>query len=145
MFKWNKKEEKRFNRTTVIVTEVCVAIVVLLSALGIKYLVTNRTDKAIHLSDQVVENLTFSEFTIAKGKNNSSSINVNIINYTEESITFKTVTVNLYASDNTKVASLTFGTEEEPIKLEPNQETTIEGTSSIDLSDVTFVEYEIKK
>ena len=140
---WNKKKEKRYSRKTVIILEVIFAVLAILIGLGIKYLITNQKTDTINLSDQVVNNITFSGFNISFSKS-GSKITVNLINYTKEPIKFKSVEMKMYAKNNTQVASVSYGDGENEIELGPNQETLIESTTEVNLSNVTFIEYEVK-
>ncbi len=139
-----RKKEKLYSRKTVIAIEVIIAVLAILIGLGIKYLITNQATNDINLSDQTVNNITFSGFTINFEKDGSSKINVSLINYTKEEVVVNSVTMKLYAKDNTQIAAITYEQDEDNNKIGPNQEVEIESSTSADLSGVTFVEYEIK-
>lgn len=139
MFK--KKEKMTLKKSTVIIIEVCVGLVVLLAALGIKYLVTNKADDSIRFSDQVVSGITFSDFTIKKDEDNNNVITVNAINYSEESLDLERITVMLLTEDNIKVSEINF---DFGYKLDKNQQIELMNTIAMDLSGVASVEYEVK-
>lgn len=140
MFKTGKKEIK-LNKSMVIIIEVCVAFIILLSLIGIKYLVTNKSDNSIRLDNQVISDITFSDFTISFDKE-GSKVAVDLINYSQENIEIENVVIKLYAKDNTQISEITTPFQEGI--LEPNQSIKIENKTSVDLSEVAIVEYEIK-
>lgn len=142
--KKNKEEKVPMKKSTVIIIEVLVAVVVLLAALGIKYLVTNRhDDNVVRLEDQLIDNISFTDFvlTYEEGK---STINVTLINYTEEPIDINKLTIKLYAKDNTQVSEITAPLNEGAGRLESNQRTEITSVIELDLTDIANVEYVIE-
>lgn len=142
--KKNKEEKVPMKKSTVIIIEVLVAVVVLLAALGIKYLVTNRhDDNVVRLEDQLIDNISFTDFvlTYEEGK---STINVTLINYTEEPIDINKLTIKLYAKDNTQVSEITAPLNEGAGRLESNQRTEITSVIELDLTDIANVEYVVE-
>lgn len=138
MFKKEKKEHL-YNKKTVIIFEILFALVVLAAAIGIKYLVTNKNDSTLRFENQVVEGITFSDFNISFNKE-GSTVKVNLINYTEESIELEGVVIKLYAKDNTQVSEITLDSGFASL-LESNQSIQVENTTTADLSGISSVEY----
>lgn len=148
-----RKKEKgldkktKMKKSTIIIIDVAVVVLLAAIALGIKFLVTNKIDKnVVKLENQVVNNVTFTDFNL-KYKNKKSNIKVTMINYTAEEIIIKKLTIKLYASDNRQVSEITVDyleNADEPLKLGENQQSTFENSTKLDLTDITKVEYIIE-
>ncbi len=149
--KWKKhnidgSEKVKMKKSTIIIIEVACAALIFGVLVGIKYLVTNRAnDDVVYLENQVVSNLTFSDFTL-NYENEESKINVKMINYTEENIQISKLIIRLYAKDNTKVSEITadFTNDGNPYIVGPNQETIVENSVKLDLTNVSKVEYVVQ-
>lgn len=142
----NKEKAVKMKKSTIIIIEVSCALVILFAAIGVKYLITNKVDNnVIKLENQVVNNITFSDFTL-KYEKKTSKITVNMINYTEENIEIKKLTIRLYAKDNTKVSEIVadLQTDGNATVLGPNQRTQIENSTKLDLTDISKVEYVVE-
>jgi len=149
--KWKKhdndgSEKVKMKKSTIIIIEIACAVFVFGALIGIKYLVTNKTnDNVVYLENQVVKNISFTDFklTYDDGK---STIKVNMINYTAENIEIKKLVIKLYASDNTKVSEITanLAVDGNTTVLGPNQETAVENVANLDLTDISKVEYIIE-
>ena len=136
-----KKEEKRINKAVVIIIELFVAIVLFLCAIGIKWLLTNKYNpRIVKLEEQTVEGVTFSDF-VADYSDVTGKIKVNAINYTENDIVIKGVTLNLYAKDNTLISRIELPN---TITLKPNEKYLITNDISTEVR-IGKVEYEIGK
>ena len=139
--KKNKEEKVNMKKSTVIIIEVVVAVVVLLVALGIKFLVTNKENKNIvRLEDQLIENISFTDFTL-EYKDGKSVIDVTLINYTEEPIDVNLLTIKLYAKDNSKVTEIKNPFPEFAGRLEKNQSIYVNHDIEMDLRGIAKVEY----
>ena len=139
--KKNKEEKVNMKKSTVIIIEVIVAVVVLLVALGIKFLVTNKENKNIvRLEDQLIENISFTDFTL-EYKDGKSVIDVTLINYTEEPIDVNLLTIKLYAKDNSKVTEIKNAFPEFAGRLEKNQSIYVNHDIEMDLRGIAKVEY----
>lgn len=139
--KKNKEEKVNMKKSTVIIIEVVVAVVVLLVALGIKFLVTNKENKNIvRLEDQLIENISFTDFTL-EYKDGKSVIDVTLINYTEEPIDVNLLTIKLYAKDNSKVTEIKNAFPEFAGRLEKNQSIYVNHDIEMDLRGIAKVEY----
>lgn len=146
--KWKKhsddgSEKVKMKKSTIIIIEVVCAALIFGILVGIKYLVTNKAnDDIVYLENQVVNNLTFTDFTL-NYENEESKVNVKMINYTEENIQISKLIIRLYAKDNTKVSEITadFTTDGNPYVIGPNQETLVENSVKLDLTNVSKVEY----
>lgn len=136
---FRRKKEKTYNRTTTIIIEISVALVLFLAAIGIKWLVTNHDKKIgkINFDDQVVENLSFMDFEL---KTNTKEFMVNVRNYTEEKEDVKELVINFYAEDNSLVSSIVVP----GFTLEKNQGTEVKGNVGTEVK-LSKVEYIIKK
>lgn len=134
----------KVKKSTIVIIDIIVLVLLGAIAIGIKYLVTNKVDKnLVKLENQTVNNITFSDFNI-KYKKKKSHINVTLINYTAEEISINKLTIRLYASDNTNVSAITIDYLEdsgEPLKLGENQQTIVENSTPLDLTGITNVEY----
>lgn len=139
--KKNKEEKVNMKKSTVIIIEVVVAVVVLLVALGIKFLVTNKENKNIvRLEDQLIENISFTDF-ILEYNDGVSTIDVTLINYTEEPIDVNKLTIKLYAKDNSKVSEIEIPFPDSTGRLETNQRTQAHNETEMDLRGIAKVEY----
>ena len=149
--KWRKRdkdgsEKVKMKKSTIIIIEVACAVLVFGILIGIKYLVTNKVDdNVVYLENQVVENVSFTDFTLTY-EDGKSTIKVNMINYTEENIEISKLTIKLYASDNTKVSEIIadLAADGNATVLGPNQETVVENVAELDLTDISKVEYVIE-
>ena len=101
-----KKEVKTVSKPLVIVTEMVLAIIIFLSAIGIKWLVANKYNpKVVNLPNQTVEGITFSDFSI-EYEEATGKLTVNAINYTDREIEVEKITLKLYSKDNTLVSEI---------------------------------------
>lgn len=149
--KWKKHHEDetekvKMKKSTIIVIEVLVALVVFGALIGVKYLITNKNnDNVIKLENQVVKNISFTDFTLTYEKKNSN-IYVNMINYTEENIEIKKLTIKLYAKDNTQVSEIKadLTVDGNPTIIGPNQQTAVENSTKLDLTNISKVEYVVE-
>ena len=136
-----KKEEKRINKTVVIIIELFVAVVLFLCAIGIKWLLTNRYNpRIVKLEEQTVQGVTFEDF-VADYSDITGKIKVNAINYTENDIVINGITLNLYAKDNTLISRIELPNK---ITLKPNEKYLITNEIATEVR-IGKVEYEIGK
>lgn len=112
-----KKEVKTVNRTVVIILEVLAALFLFTVLLAVKWAITSIDKDAgkTKLENQVVDNLSFVDFVIDK----EGVLTVSAINYTEETLNFKSVKIRLYAKDNSLISQVEVP---EELELEKNQE-----------------------
>lgn len=142
----DESEKVKMKKSTIIIIEVACAVLVFGALIGIKYLVTNKVDdNVVLLENQVVKNISFTDFKITY-EDGKSTVKVNMINYTAENIEIKKLVIKLYASDNTKVSEITanLAVDGNATVLGPNQETAVENVADIDLTDISKVEYIIE-
>jgi flagellar basal body-associated protein FliL len=105
--KHNKEEAVKMKKSTIIIIEIICAVLIFSVLIGVKYLITNKAkDNVVYLENQLVSNVTFTDFTLTYEKK-ESDIKVKMINYTQEVINLKKVLIKLYAKDNTKVSEIT--------------------------------------
>lgn len=136
-----KDPVKTCNKRCVIIIEIIVAVLLFLTLLGIKWLVTNIDEDAnvIKLDNQTVENVSFVDFEV-EYKDEQGNVTVSAINYTEEDITIPNLKIKLYASDNSLVSQIDVP---EEIVLESNQEHLITSTIAT-TTKIASVEYVIE-
>lgn len=136
-----KEERKPCNKRCVIVIEIIVAVLLFLTLLGLKWLITNIDENAniVKLDNQVVNNVSFVDFKV-EYINEQGNVTVSAINYTGEEIEIPNLKIKLYSSDNSLISQIEVSN---PIVLDTNQERLIASTIST-TSKVASVEYVIE-
>lgn len=133
-----RKKEKTYNKTTVIIIEIAVALVILLVGIGIKWLINNhdKDNGKVRIEDQVVEGISFVDFLYNE---DTSEYLVNAINYNVATINIKELKLYIYSDENAQVAAVTF----EGFDLEYNESHELKGKLPEGTS-ISTVEYAVE-
>lgn len=136
-----KGDKKLCNKRCVIAIEIIVAVLLFLTLLGLKWLITNIDEDAniVKLDNQVINNVSFVDFKV-EYTDKQGDITVSAINYTNEEIEIPNLKIKLYSSDNSLISQIEVAN---PIALQTNQEQLITSTIST-TSRVASVEYVIE-
>lgn len=135
-----KQKEKTINKKLVIAIEVSCAVLLFLTLLGIKWLITNKApdQNIVTLENQTVENVSFVDFKV-EYVDEEGNVSVGAINYTDTKIEVKNLKIRMYAEDNNLVSQI----EVPAFVLETNQEHLIEN-KILTSSKISSVEYIIE-